>query len=227
VTSPSGELRQGGLARRLWQRGGAIMLRYAIALTLACAGAAEAKTQKAVLAGGCFWCVEANFEHVPGVKDVISGYTGGTSANPTYDNHEGHYEAVQISFDDAKISYGDIINKFLHSTDVVDAGGQFCDRGKAYRSAIFALNGEQAAVAKAEVAKASAALGQKVVTPVLGAKKFWPAEAYHQNYYRSAELVLTRRGPKEKRNAYTFYRNACGRDARVKQLWGSAAEFLH
>lgn len=207
------------------------MLRYAlapmIAATLAFAGAAEAKTQKAVLAGGCFWCVEANFEGVPGVKDVISGYTGGSSANPTYDNHEGHYEAVQITFDDARISYADVIDKFLHSTDVVDAGGQFCDRGKAYRSAIFTLNADQAAVAKDEVAKAQAALGQKVVTPVLAAKKFWPAEAYHQNYYKSTDYVITRRGPKEKRNAYAFYRSACGRDARVKQLWGSAAEFLH
>jgi peptide-methionine (S)-S-oxide reductase len=203
------------------------MLRYALALTLAFAGAAEAKTQKAVLAGGCFWCVEANFEGVAGVKDVISGYTGGSSANPTYDNHEGHYEAVQITFDDARISYADVIDKFLHSTDVVDAGGQFCDRGKAYRSAIFTLNAEQAAVAKDEVAKAQAALGQKVVTPVLAAKKFWPAEAYHQNYYKSTDYVITRRGPKEKRNAYAFYRSACGRDARVKQLWGSAAEFLH
>jgi peptide-methionine (S)-S-oxide reductase len=207
------------------------MLRYALAplfaLTLAFAGAAEAKTQKAVVAGGCFWCVEANFEGVAGVKDVISGYTGGSSPNPTYDNHEGHYEAVQITFDDARLSYADLIDKFLHSTDVVDAGGQFCDRGKAYRSAIFPLNAEQAAVAKAEVAKAQAALGQKVVTPVLAAKKFWPAEAYHQNYYKSTDYVITRRGPKEKRNAYTFYRSACGRDARIKQLWGSAAEFLH
>ncbi len=203
------------------------MLRLALALTLATVGVAEAKTQKAVLAGGCFWCVESNFEGVKGVRDVISGYTGGSSANPTYDNHEGHYEAVQITFDDAQISYGDVIDKFLHSTDVVDAGGQFCDRGNAYRSAIFTLDAGQAATAKDAVAKASAALGQKVVTPVLAAKKFWPAEAYHQNYYKSTDIVLTRRGPKEKRNAYKFYREACGRDARVKQLWGSAAEFVH
>lgn len=203
------------------------MLRVALALTLASVGAAEAKIQKAVVAGGCFWCVESNFEGVKGVKDVISGYTGGSSANPTYDNHDGHYEAVQITFDDATISYGEVIAKFLRSTDVVDAGGQFCDRGKAYRSAIFTLNAAQTATAKDEVSKASQALGQKVVTPVVAAKKFWPAEAYHQDYYKSSEIVLTRRGPKEKRNAYKFYRNACGRDARVEQLWGSAAEFTH
>ena len=203
------------------------MLRLAFALTFAFAGAAYAKTESAILAGGCFWCVESNFEGVPGVKDVVSGYTGGNSENPTYDDHQGHYEAVKITFDSAKISYADVINKFLRSTDVTDAGGQFCDRGNAYRSAIFAQNANQQATAKTEIAKASADLGQKVVTPVLAAKTFWNAEAYHQNYYKSTEVVLTRRGPKEKRNAYTFYRNACGRDARVKQLWGSAAQFIH
>ena len=203
------------------------MLRIAFAFTLAFAGAAYAKTETAILAGGCFWCVESNFEGVAGVKDVVSGYTGGSSQNPTYDDHEGHYEAVKITFDDSKISYAEVINKFLRSTDVTDAGGQFCDRGNAYRSAIFAQNAEQQAIAKAEEAKATIDLGQKIVTPVLGAKTFWNAEAYHQDYYKSTEVVLTRRGPKEKRNAYKFYREACGRDARVKQLWGSAAQFVH
>ncbi len=204
------------------------MIRLALVLGLICVGvAAEAKTQKAVLAGGCFWCVESNFEGVAGVKDVVSGYTGGTSKNPTYDDHEGHYEAVEITFDDAKISYAQIIAKFLRSTDVVDAGGQFCDRGNAYRSAIFVSDSAEKTVAAQEVARAGADLGQKIVTPILAAKTFWPAESYHQDYYKSSELVLTRRGPKEKANAYKFYREACGRDARIKQLWGSAAEFTH
>ena len=202
------------------------MIRLILALILL-AGAAEAKTQTAILAGGCFWCVESNFEAGPGVKDVISGYTGGSSQNPSYDDHEGHYEAVKITYDDAKISYAQIIDKFLHSTDVVDAGGQFCDRGKAYRSAIFVSNTAEKQIAKAEIAKAQTALGQNVVTPVLNAKTFWPAEAYHQDYYKSTDLVLTRRGPKEKRNAYKFYRESCGRDERIKQLWGSAAAFTH
>jgi peptide-methionine (S)-S-oxide reductase len=202
------------------------MIRLALVLILL-ASAAQAKTQTAILAGGCFWCVESNFESVPGVKDVISGYTGGNSQNPTYDAHEGHYEAVKITFDDAKISYAEVIDKFLHSTDVVDAGGQFCDRGKAYRSAIFVSNTAEKQIAKAEIAKAQTALGQTIVTPVLTAKTFWPAEAYHQDYYKSTDLVLTRRGPKEKRNAYKFYRDSCGRDARVAQLWGSGAEFTH
>jgi peptide-methionine (S)-S-oxide reductase len=202
------------------------MIRLTLVLILL-ASVAQAKTQTAILAGGCFWCVESNFESVPGVKDVISGYTGGNSQNPTYDAHEGHYEAVKITFDDAKISYSEVIDKFLHSTDVVDAGGQFCDRGKAYRSAIFVSNSAEKQIAKAEIAKAQTALGQTIVTPVLTAKTFWPAEAYHQDYYKSTDLVLTRRGPKEKRNAYKFYRESCGRDARVAQLWGSGAEFTH
>ena len=199
------------------------MLRLAFILSLAFAGTAFAKTEKAILAGGCFWCVESDFESVPGVISVVSGYTGGSSQNPTYDNHDGHYEAVKITFDSAKITYAELIAKFLRSVDVTDAGGQFCDRGNSYRTAIFALNDDQ----KTAVADASAALGQKIVTPVVGAKTFWPAEDYHQNYYRSTEIVVTRRGPKQKANAYKFYREACGRDAQVKAIWGSEAAFTH
>lgn len=203
------------------------MLRLTLILTLGFTSAAFAKTEKAIVAGGCFWCVESDFESVPGVTSVVSGYTGGSSENPTYDNHEGHYEAVRITFDSAKISYADVIAKFLRSVDVTDAGGQFCDRGNAYRTAIFALDADQKTAAKAAVADASAALGQKIVTPVLGAKTFWPAEDYHQNYYRSTEIVITRRGPKQKASAYKFYREACGRDARVKAVWGKEAAFTH
>ncbi len=203
------------------------MLRLVFILSLFFTGAAFAKTEKAILAGGCFWCVESDFESVPGVISVVSGYTGGSSENPTYDNHDGHYEAVKITFDSAKISYAALIAKFLRSVDVTDAGGQFCDRGNSYRTAIFALNADQKAAAKAAVADATAALGKKIVTPVLGAKTFWPAEDYHQNYYRSTEIVVTRRGPKQKANAYKFYRDACGRDARVKAIWGSEATFTH
>ena len=203
------------------------MLRLTLILTLGFTSAAFAKTEKAIVAGGCFWCVESDFESVPGVTSVVSGYTGGSSENPTYDNHEGHYEAVRITFDSAKISYADVIAKFLRSVDVTDAGGQFCDRGNAYRTAIFALDADQKTAAKAAVGDASAALGQKIVTPVLGAKTFWPAEDYHQNYYRSTEIVITRRGPKQKASAYKFYREACGRDARVKAVWGKEAAFAH
>lgn len=196
-----------------------------LAVLVAWAGAARAET--AVLAGGCFWCVEANFEGVPGVRDVVSGYAGGTTAKPTYKNHKGYYEAVQITFDPARISYGRILDLFLHSTDVLDAGGQFCDRGPAYRSAIFAKGAQQTAEAEAAVARAEAELGRRIVTPVLPAGKFWPAEDYHQDYASGQNIVITRSGPMKQANAYKFYRDACGRDRRVEALWGSRAEFLH
>lgn len=193
------------------------------AMGLGLTGMANAKTEKAIVAGGCFWCVESDFEPVPGVIEVVSGYTGGTLENPTYENHEGHYEAVEITFDSAKISYDDLIAKFLRSVDVTDAGGQFCDRGSAYRTAIFPLNAAQQASAKAAIADAQTVLGTKVVTPVKPAGKFWIAEAYHQDYYKGTNLVLTRAGPKKQSNAYKFYRKACGRDARVRELWGDQA----
>ena len=203
------------------------MIRLIMALMLAMTGVAQAKTEKAIVAGGCFWCVESDFEKVAGVKSVVSGYTGGSSANPTYQDHEGHYEAVEITFDNAKISYADLVAMFLRSVDVTDAGGQFCDRGPAYRTAIFPLNAAQQAAAEAAVAEAAAQLGRKVVTPVIGATRFWVAEEYHQDYYKGTNIVLTRAGPKQQRNAYEFYRKACGRDARVKEVWGAAAAFAH
>ena len=203
------------------------MLRAAIILLLALTGAAAAKTEKAIVAGGCFWCVESDFESVPGVTDVVSGYSGGTSQNPTYKNHEGHYEVVEISFDPGQISYAELIAKFLRSVDVTDAGGQFCDRGDAYRTAIFYADAGQKAAAEAEVARAEADLGQQIVTPVLAAGKFWKAEDYHQDYAKGTGIVLTRRGPKSQSNAYEFYRQSCGRDARVQELWGAAASFTH
>ena len=187
----------------------------------------HAATEKAIVAGGCFWCVESDFESVPGVKSVVSGYTGGKSQNPTYKSHEGHLEAVEITFDNSRISYADLIAKFLRSVDVTDGGGQFCDRGNSYKTAIFVSNSAQKTAAEAAIAAAEKALGQKVVTPVRQASTFWKAEDYHQDYYKSSDIVITRAGPKQKKNAYKFYRNACGRDARVKQLWGKEAAFTH
>lgn len=189
-----------------------------------------AKAETAILAGGCFWCVESDFERVPGVSQVVSGYTGGTTASPTYKQvtkgGTGHYEAVQITFDPAKVSYDQILHMFLRSVDPTDAGGQFCDRGDSYRTAIFPNNASQQASAQAAIAKAQSDLGRNIVTPILSASRFYNAEAYHQNYYRGTKIVVTRRGPKSQANAYKFYRNACGRDARVKALWGSAAPFI-
>lgn len=208
-----------------------ILCAGAIALCqLAMPGLAQAKTETAILAGGCFWCVESNFESVDGVIDVVSGFTGGSLADPTYEavsaTETGHYEAVQITFDADTVSYARIVNLFLRSTDVTDVGGQFCDRGNSYRSAVFAAP-DQEATATAEVAAAAAELGRSVVTPVLPAATFYPADAYHQDYYKGSAIVLTRRGPKSKANAYAFYRKACGRDARIEELWGKSAAFLH
>jgi peptide-methionine (S)-S-oxide reductase len=199
------------------------MWKLAIAALLAVTGPAMAETEKAIVAGGCFWCVESDFEGVPGVIEAVSGYTGGTTENPTYDNHAGHYEAVAITFDNSVISYGELMAKFLRSVDVTDAGGQFCDRGDEYRSAVFVSNKAQKAAAEAAVAEAEAALGQKVVTPVIAASTFWIAEDYHQDYYKGSSIVLTRAGPKKQSNAYKFYRKTCGRDARVKEVWGDQA----
>lgn len=192
---------------------------------------ASAKTETAILAGGCFWCVESNFESVPGVQDVISGFTGGAPGDATYDQVSsggtGHYEAVKILFDPHEISYRRILDLFFRSSDPLDAGGQFCDRGKSYRTAIFVLSPSQGADANAAKAAAEATLGQKVVTEILDAGPFYDAEPYHQNYYRGTSIVLTRRGPMRQAKAYAFYRKACGRDARVKELWGSEAAFVH
>lgn len=206
------------------------MLRLTLALTFL-SSPALAATETAIVAGGCFWCVEADFENVPGVKEVVSGYTGGKTANPTYKQVSrggtGHYEAVEIRYDPEQITYPKILDLFFRSIDPTDAGGQFCDRGESYRTAIFVKDSEQRNAAEAAKAAAELTLGQKIVTPILKAKPFYEAEAYHQDYYKGTDLVLTRRGPKRQAEAYKFYRKACGRDARIQALWGSAAPFAH
>ncbi len=191
--------------------------------------APAAGTETLTVAGGCFWCVESDFESVPGVTGAVSGYTGGKTANPTYDQvskgGSGHYEAVQITFDPSRVSRETLLNMFFRSVDPTDAGGQFCDRGESYRTAIFVSNAGEKALAEQAKADAQSALGQSVVTPILNEGTFYPAEAYHQDYYKGDKLVLTRFGPKRQKNAYKAYRKACGRDARVKQLWGGDAPF--
>ncbi|MBG6164501.1 peptide-methionine (S)-S-oxide reductase [Labrenzia sp. EL_195] len=186
---------------------------------------APAQAETAVFAGGCFWCVESDLEKLPGVRDVVSGYAGGKTQNPTYKNYErgGHREVVQVDFDETKISYGDLVGIFLRTVDVTDAGGQFCDRGFGYSTAIHPLDEKQAEAAKAEIDKANKSLGGKVVTPVEGAAVFWPAEDYHQAYYKSDVRTLTRFGYVTRADAYKGYRKACGRDARVKSVWGGEA----
>lgn len=197
-------------------------------------GAAKAaETETLTVAGGCFWCVESDFESVRGVKEAVSGFAGGKTANPTYKQvtkgETGHYEAVQIRFDPAVVSRETILNMFFRSIDPTDAGGQFCDRGESYRSAIFAANNTQKAAAQKAKSEAQATLGQKVVTSVLGASTFYPADDYHQDYYKSSDrLAVTSVGLGVKKSvAYKRYRKGCGRDARVKQLWGADAPFVN
>ena len=188
-----------------------------------------AETDKVILAGGCFWCVEADFEGLDGVNEAISGYTGGTLKNPSYkevvQGGTGHYEAVEIEFDSSVISLDKILYIFLRSVDVTDDGGQFCDRGESYRTAIFTINKSQNEKAKSAIKNAQDELGRKIVTKVLELKNFYIAEDYHQNYYKGENFVLTRFGPRKQSKAYKLYRNSCKRDDRVKELWGSSAQF--
>ena len=186
-------------------------------------------TETLTVAGGCFWCVEADFEKVKGVREAVSGYTGGTLKDPTYKQvsrgGSGHYEAVQITFDPAVVSRQALLDMFFRSVDPTDAGGQFCDRGNSYRTAIFVSGPDERAIAEHARDKAQAELKRPIVTPILNEARFYPAESYHQDYYKGSKLILTRRGPKTQSSAYDFYRKSCGRDARVQALWGNAAAF--
>lgn len=192
--------------------------------------AQAAELETATVAGGCFWCVESDFERVEGVQEVVSGYTGGTVANPSYKDvvrgGTGHFEAVQIIYDPDMVSYARLMELFFRSVDPTDAGGQFCDRGDSYRTAIFVTDQAQNQLAEQAKTAAAAALGRQIVTPILPAGAFYPAELYHQNYYKSGDLILTRFGPRTKAVAYKLYRQSCGRDDRVRALWGDQAPFV-
>lgn len=146
---------------------------------------AHADKQVAIFAGGCFWCVESDFDHVPGVLSTTSGYIGGTTQNPTYYDHTaaGHREAVRVEFDNARVSYEELVSYFFHSVDPTDAGGQFCDRGHSYTTAIYTLGDDELAVATKGKAAAEKELKKPVVTEIAAAPEFWPAEDYHQDYF--------------------------------------------
>ena len=201
---------------------------FSLALLPFAQTAAAEDIQTTVLASGCFWCIESDFESVQGVQDVVSGYSGGTTTNPTYRTLKGsgHYEVVEITYDADVVGYDQLLHAFFRSVDPTDAGGQFCDRGDVYRTAIFVSNPAERAIAEAAKAQAQRDLGQTIVTPILDAATFYEAEDYHQDYYKGENNVITRRGVKTQSEAYKFYRNACGRDQRVAQLWGDAAPFV-
>ena len=194
-----------------------------------CAEAGE--TREIVVAGGCFWCVEADFEKVRGVKEAVSGYTGGTTDNPTYKQvtggNTGHYEAVKIVYDSGQVSARQLYDLFFRSIDPTDAGGQFCDRGDSYRTAIFVSDPAQQRAAEQAKAEARAELGRDIVTPILPARTFYEAEDYHQDYYKGTNRVFTRFGVIQQKDAYERYRDGCRRDERVRELWGSDAPFVN
>jgi peptide-methionine (S)-S-oxide reductase len=174
---------------------------------LATAAPAAAAYPTAVFAGGCFWSAEHDVEHLPGVRGVVAGYAGGTRARPNYGNHEGHLEAVMVTYDPAKTSYAQLVEGFFHHIDPTDAGGQICDRGPSYRTAVFVASPQERQAAEAVKAKVGKALGKPVATAILPASRFWMAEDYHQDYARKNPA------------AYTAYRVGCGRDARIKAVW--------
>jgi peptide-methionine (S)-S-oxide reductase len=172
-------------------------------------------TAVAIFAGGCFWSIESDFDHAPGVLDTTSGYIGGHVDNPTYDEvvteTTGHREAVRVTYDPAVTSYDKLLEAYWHMTDPTDPNGQFCDFGESYHTGLFPLNKEQfdkATATKAEVAKT---LGKPVATTIAMAPTFWPAEAYHQNFHLTNP------------DHYKAYRAGCGKNAQVEALWGKTA----
>jgi len=178
---------------------------------------AAAKPEKATFAGGCFWCMEAPFDKLEGVVSVTSGYTGGSVRNPTYEQvsagNTGHAEAVQITYDSTRISYNKLLSVFWLNIDPTIKDRQFCDIGHQYRAAIFYHNEAQqraALLSKAALEK-NKTFKEPVVTEIVLASEFYPAEEYHQHYYKKNPL------------RYKYYRSSCGRDKRLKELWGNAA----
>ena len=179
------------------------------------AGGAAAAAETAVFAGGCFWCMEEAFDMVPGVTATVSGYIGGTGENPTYQEvtsgSTGHFEAVQVEYDPAKVSYEKLLETFWRNVDPFDASGQFCDKGTQYKSAIFTGGEAEQRAAKATRVEVAERFSMLVATEVLPEKTFYPAEDYHQDYYT--------KNPAQ----YKFYKFGCGRAQRLEEIWGEPA----
>lgn len=169
------------------------------------------KKEKAIFAGGCFWCIQPIFENIPGILSSIAGYTGGHVDFPTYEQvcsgNTGHYESVEITFDPSIISYQEILSIFWKNIDPLDPEGQFCDRGNSYRTAIFFTNDIQKELAERSKSDMESGLKTRVATAILPASTFFPAEDYHQDYHSKNPIQ------------YKFYRSACGRDRRLKEVW--------
>ncbi|PKN41292.1 MAG: peptide-methionine (S)-S-oxide reductase [Deltaproteobacteria bacterium HGW-Deltaproteobacteria-18] len=193
-----------------------------LALTLALlvlglfGGNVAAQNKEAVFAGGCFWCLEGPFDALPGVLATEAGYTGGQTPNPSYEQvssgTSGHLEAMRVVYDPELVDFGKLLDVFWRNIDPTDAGGQFCDRGPQYRSAVFFADEAEESIARASMAQLEEARGFKVATEILPRTEFYAAEEYHQDYYKKNPL------------RYRFYRQGCGRDQRLKQLWGAEAK---
>lgn len=190
----------------------------AVLLLVVAVAPVQAALEDAVFAGGCFWCLEHDLEGLSGVKEAVSGYSGGTLEKPTYKQVSaggtGHQEAVLVRFDPARLSYATLLRSYWRNVDPLDGGGQFCDRGSSYRPVIFTNGPEQARLASASLASAARELGRPVgelKVQVKPLKRFWTAEGYHQNYADQNKL------------RYDYYRWACGRDRRLDAVWGSRA----
>ena len=185
-------------------------------LCLSAGGAMAAENKSAVFAGGCFWCLEKPFDELPGVIETQSGYTGGAVPNPTYEQvssgSTGHVEAVRVVYDPGKVSYAELLSVFWRNIDPTDAGGQFCDRGPQYRSAVFFADAGEQDEAFRQKAHLEKENGMRVVTEILPRAEFYAAEEYHQDYYSKNPL------------RYHFYRQGCGRDQRLRQIWGAGAK---
>jgi len=185
-----------------------------LALTLVAASVQAQQQEKAIFAAGCFWCTEEAFEKVPGVVSAVSGYTGGTVKNPSYEQvssgRTGHAEAVEVTFDPAKVTYEQLLDVFWVNHDPTVTNRQFCDSGTQYRPAIFYLNDEQKRLAEASKAKweKMRPFKQPILTEITKAGPFYPAEDYHQDYYKKNPLQ------------YRFYVTGCGRYQRLDSLWG-------
>ncbi len=170
-----------------------------------------AEPQEAIFAGGCFWCLEHDIEKIDGVRSVESGYSGGDLINPTYENHTGHQEVVKVNFNSDIINYKDLLENYWINIDPFDDNGQFCDRGDSYKPVIFTSNDEQELEAKDSKENISLALNvpsDQLKVLILDYKTFWPAEDYHQDFAAKNPLK------------YNFYRTSCGRDNRLKKVWG-------
>ncbi|MFC3068238.1 peptide-methionine (S)-S-oxide reductase MsrA [Phenylobacterium soli] len=180
----------------------------AAALVCANAAPAAAALKTAVFAGGCFWSAEHDIEGTPGVAKVVVGYAGGARPNPSYQNHEGYLEAIQVTYDPAKISYPALVDAFFHHIDPTDAGGQICDRGPTYRTAVFVADAGERQAAEAVKAKVAKTLRHSVATEIRPAARFWVGEDYHQDF--------AHKNPAR----YNAYRVGCGRDAVLRTVWG-------